>query len=140
MRRHRSAIRPMTASAPSSGSVFSRSSWSSLPSSSTAAACILVPPRSTPMTSGMMRRKYHEPSTRWAALVTVETMSKPRHVLRRKVNELELALFRSPTPPSAGEVRAALEPLMLDAERARAAALEAVAAGGDRAAYREEYG
>jgi glyoxylase-like metal-dependent hydrolase (beta-lactamase superfamily II) len=66
-------------------------------------------------------------------------MSKPRHVLRRKINELELALF-GPAPPSESEVRAALEPLMLDAERARAEALARVAEGGDRGAYRDEHG
>src|SRR3954463_13395326 len=70
-------------------------------------------------------------------------MSKPRHVLRRKLNDLELALF-GPTPPSAGEVRAALEPLVpKDSAEAqsRAGGLVRLAAGGwDRAAYRDEHG
>jgi glyoxylase-like metal-dependent hydrolase (beta-lactamase superfamily II) len=68
-------------------------------------------------------------------------MAKPRHVLRRKLNEIERSLF-GPAPQAAGEVRAALEPLAeaVPEMRGRVAAAVALAEGGDRAAYLEQYG
>jgi glyoxylase-like metal-dependent hydrolase (beta-lactamase superfamily II) len=69
-------------------------------------------------------------------------MAKPRHVFRRKLNEVELALFTG-APATAAEVHGALDPLAaeLGAEAAaRVAALATLASGGDRGAYREQYG
>jgi glyoxylase-like metal-dependent hydrolase (beta-lactamase superfamily II) len=65
-------------------------------------------------------------------------MSKPRHVLRRKVNEIELALFTG-APATPAEIHGVLDPLAGN-DRARVDALAALANGGDRAEYLEKYG
>jgi glyoxylase-like metal-dependent hydrolase (beta-lactamase superfamily II) len=67
---------------------------------------------------------------------------KPRHVFRRKLNQIELALF-SGTPTAAAEVHAAVDPLAAELgpeARARADALARLCDGGDRDAYREQHG
>ena len=68
-------------------------------------------------------------------------MAKPRHVLRRKMNEVELALFSNDAgAPGSAEVRALLDPLAAELgpeAQARVEALGRLAAGGDRAAYRD---
>ena len=69
-------------------------------------------------------------------------MAKPRHLLRRKLNQLELALFDG-APPSVSEVRSELDPLAaeLGAEaEARVRALAELAGGADRGGYLEAYG
>jgi glyoxylase-like metal-dependent hydrolase (beta-lactamase superfamily II) len=70
-------------------------------------------------------------------------MAKPRHVLRRKLNELELALMGKAgvAPPAAAEVQRAIEPLLGEVPemRGRAEALARVAAG-ERGDYREKFG
>lgn len=69
-------------------------------------------------------------------------MSKPRHVLRRKLNEIELALFTG-APAAAAEVHTALDALAAENGAdavARVAELARLADGGDKGAYREKYG
>jgi glyoxylase-like metal-dependent hydrolase (beta-lactamase superfamily II) len=68
-------------------------------------------------------------------------MAKPRHVLRRQLNEIELALFTG-VPMSADEVRRTLVPLVAEVPdaAARVDALVKVAGGASRADYREQHG
>jgi glyoxylase-like metal-dependent hydrolase (beta-lactamase superfamily II) len=69
-------------------------------------------------------------------------MRKPRHELRRRLHEIELALW-SGTPSSEAEVRAALAPLGAEVggdAPARVEALARLANGADRAAYLEQHG
>jgi len=70
-------------------------------------------------------------------------MAKPRHLLRRKLNEIELQLFStSGAPLAAAEVRSALEPLLAEVpeQRARVEALVRLAGGAERADYLEKFG
>ena len=69
-------------------------------------------------------------------------MSKPRHVLRRKLNEIELAIYTG-APATPAEVKGALAPLAAEVGPGAVARVEALARltdGGDRGAYLEKYG
>lgn len=60
-------------------------------------------------------------------------MSKPRHVLRRKLNEIELALFTG-APATESEIKSALEP------SPRTDALAKLAGGGSKKDYLDQFG